>query len=210
MSVKGSLKDITLYELLHMCHTCRKTGRLEISRENQWAMIVINEGSVWHIEPQGFEGDSPEDILRTLMEVDTNFTFQRVYVLPTLPQSFKISTADFLDDYGKKLTKERLQKEAAAQADGINAKMPEEDAEMADDMAAADTKEQYLVFKPGGENKVRYAPPEVKKVVSLIDGKHTVKEIIAASNMEESVASELIHQLIVQDVAEIINEPVAE
>ena len=210
MSVKGSLKDISLFEMLSLCHTFRKTGRIEISKDNQWAMIVINEGDVWHIEPQGFEGDSPVDILRSLMAVETSFTFQRVYVLPTLPRSFDVSTTEFLEDYEKKLTKEKLLKEAAEKADGINTKMPEEDAEMAEDIAPVDKSEQYLVFKPGGENKVRYAPPDVKRVVALIDGKHSIEDIVKASNMEESVATELIHQLIVQEVAEIINEPKAD
>ena len=206
MSVKGSLKDISLFEMLSLCHTFRKTGRIELSRDNQWAMVVINEGEVWHIEPQGFEGDSPLEILKTLMELETNFTFQRVYVLPTLPRSFEVSTTDFLEDYEKKLTKERLLKEATEKADGINTKMPENDADM-DDIVPPEKSEQFLVFKPGGETKVRYAPPDVKRVVALIDGKHSIEDIIKASNMEESVAADLIQQLVIQEVAEIIREP---
>jgi len=209
MSVKGSLRDISLFELLKMCHENRKTGRIELSKENQWAMIVINEGDVWHIEPQGFEGDSSEDILRTLMELTSDFVFQRVYVLPTLPQSFNESTSEFLDDYEKKLTKERLKQESLEKADGINTAVPEDDTAMADELPQ-DKSKQYLVFKPGGENKVRYAPPEVKRVVALIDGKHSVTDIISGSNMDEATASELIHQLIVQEVVDIVSEPLAD
>ena len=67
MSVKGSLKDVSFIELMQLMHLAHKTGRIEITHEKKWAMVVFKEGMVWHVEPRGFHATSPEDAIYTLI-----------------------------------------------------------------------------------------------------------------------------------------------
>lgn len=189
MAVKGSFKDISFIELLQMMHLSKKTGRLEVSLDNKWAMIIFKEGVIWHVEPRGFRGAASEDILLSLVGNDVmSFTFQRVQVLPALERTVTISTENLI-------------------LEGVK-RMDDEDA-MAKEMGNSEQQTNQLLhllkFKPGAEAKVRYVPQNVKRVLQLIDGQRNVGDIIKQSQLEAQQAAQIIKELISQDVIETID-----
>lgn len=189
MAVKGNFKDISFIELLQMVHLTRKTGRVEISHENKWAMVIFNEGVVWHVEPRGFKGASPEEILVTLMGwKEGAFTFQRVHVLPSLERSVMTST-------------ENLIMEGAKRLDDANAAAKE----MGADDQGAGQLAHLLKVKAGAEAKVRYVPQNVKRILQLVDGQRNISDVISQSQLEAAQAAQIIKDLISQDVLETID-----
>ena len=87
-----------LLELLQLMQLSQKTGASEMSFERQWAMIIFKEGVLWHVEPRGFGGIAPEEVIYTLMgwEKDANSAFQRVQVLPSFERSVHMSIENFI------------------------------------------------------------------------------------------------------------------
>lgn len=195
--VKGTFKDIPFIELLQLVHVARKTGRVEISFENKWAMVIFNEGMVWHVEPRGFKGASPDEILLTLMTMpEANFTFQRVQVLPSLPRTVTTTTENLILEGAKRLDDAN----AAAKQMGT------------DEENASNQLTHLLKIKPGMEAKVRYVPQNVKRILHLVDGQRSVSDIITQSNLEAAQAAQIIKDLISQEVLEKVeaNEVPAE
>ena len=189
MAVKGSLRDISFVELLQLMHLSRKTGRVEITADKKWAMVVFREGVVWHVEPRGFQGATPDEVVYNLISMtDGNFTFQRVQVLPTLERSVHQSTESLILEGTKRLDDASV---AAAEMGG--------DSQLA----------CVLKFKPGAEAKVRYVPQNVKKVIQQIDGQRTLSDVIKLSQLEANAAAQIIKELINHNILEAV-EPVKE
>ena len=199
--VKGSFKDISFVEFLQMMQANRKTGRLEVIHENQWVMIIFNEGVIWHVEPRGFRGATSEEILYTLIGMEAaNFTFQRILVLPALDRSVQLSTEALIMEGTKRMDDEK----ATAEIVKEGGEKP------------IDHNIQVLVFKPGAEAKVRYVPQTVKRILQLIDGQRTLGEVIEQCQLNAEQAAQIIKELVTQEVVELVDaiavpeEPVAE
>lgn len=195
MAVKGTFKDISFVELMQLMHLSQKTGRLEVTFENKWAMIIFNEGVVWHVEPRGFRGATSEEILYSLIGNPTaSFTFQRVQVLPTLDRTVNISTEALILEGTKRIDDE------AATAQEMNTGQPQANNQLA-----------FVVqFKPGAEAKVRYVPQNVKRVLQLIDGQRCIGDLIRQSQLEPAQAAQIIKDLISQDVIEAVDPSLLE
>jgi len=192
MAVKGSFKDIAFVELLEMMHNSRKTGRVEVSHENRWAMVIFREGAVWHVEPRGFKGASPEEVVFELIRMtEGNFVFQRVQVLPMLERTVHLSTESLIMEGTKRLD------DQAAIAQEVGGEVS-----------------QVLHLKPGADAKIRYVPQKVKQVVQLIDGTHTVSQVIQLSGLEQEEITQILKELTEKDVIEFVstdpNAPVTE
>ncbi|HEY3377124.1 MAG TPA: DUF4388 domain-containing protein [Armatimonadota bacterium] len=190
MAVKGTFKDISFTEFLQLMQLSRKTGRMEVTFDNKWAMVIFNEGVVWHVEPRGFGGAPPEEILLTLINTPSgNFTYQRVQVLPTLERSVNVSMETLILEGAKRLDDEAAaSQEMAAVGSGQPNQMT-----------------QALKFKPGAEAKVRYVPQNVKRILQLIDGQRPVGEIIKQCQLEPAQAAQIIKELLAQDVVEMVD-----
>jgi len=184
MAVKGSLKDISFVELLQLMHLSRKTGRIEINVDKRWAMVVIREGVIWHVEPRGFQGATADEVVYQLISLqDGSFTFQRVQVLPTLERSVHQSIESLILEGTKRID------DAAA---------------VAGEMGGEQQVAQVLRFKPGAEAKVRYVPQNVKKVVQVIDGIRSMAEVIKQSGLEANQAAQIIKELINHNILEAV------
>lgn len=182
MAVKGSFKDISFIELLQIMHLSHKTGRLEVTFENLWAMVIFREGAVWHVEPRGFRGASPIDVLFALIGMtDGNFVFQRLQVLPALERTVNMSTESLILEGAKRLDDQ-----------GLIAK------EMGEERAG-----NVLKFKPGAEARVRYMPQNVKRVLQAIDGNRDVNEVVKQSQLDPTQAAQIIKELVAQEVIEV-------
>lgn len=185
MSVKGSLKDISFVELMQLMHLARKTGRIEISHEKKWAMVVFKEGVVWHVEPRGFHSTSPEDAIYTLVGLNEGtFTFQRIQILPVLERSVNASTESLIMEGTKRMD------------DGVVVS-----SKIGNDQQLA----FVLKFKPGAEAKVRYVPQHVKKVLLAIDGQRNIADIIKLSQLDASQAAQIIKELISNSILEALD-----
>lgn len=185
MAVKGSLKDVSFVELLQLMHLSRKTGRVEISADKRWAMVVFREGTIWHVEPRGFQGATPDEVIYSLISLaDGNFTFQRVQVLPTLERSVHQSTESLILEGTKRIDDASA---AATEMGGGDAQLS-----------------HVLKFKPGAEAKVRYVPQNVKKVIQAIDGTRTLAEVIKLSQLEASAAAQIIKELTNHNILETV------
>lgn len=194
MAVKGTFKDISFLELLQLMHLTRKTGRLEVTKNNQWAMIIFNEGAVWHVEPRGFRGATGEEILYSLIADDGSaFTFQRVQVLPALERTIKLSTESLILEGAKQMDEVRLEAEQTAEAPP----------------AETNRITHILTLKPGAESKVRYVPQNVKRILQLIDGRRTIGDIIRDCQLDSAAAEQIIKDLLSQDILDA-TEPAAE
>lgn len=194
MAVKGTFKDISFLELLQLMHLTRKTGRLEVITQNQWAMIIFNEGLVWHVEPRGYRGATSEDILFSMIADDGSaFTFQRVQVLPALERTVHISTESLILEGAKQLDEVRLVAEQSAETP------PEQTNRI----------NHILSLKPGAESKVRYVPQNVKKILQLIDGKRTVGDVVRDCQLDSAAAEQIIKDLLTQDILDA-SEPSVE
>lgn len=186
MAIKGSFKDVSLGEWMQLMQISRKTGRLEVTHENKWAMIIFREGEIWHVEPRGFRGLSGEEVIYTVMTIpDGSFAFQRLQVLPQLERTIHMSIENLLMEGAKRMDEE----EAFTQA--VEEKAPEM-SQLA----------YILTIKPGSEQKVRYAPQNTKRILMAIDGQRNVGEVIAASELEPDPAAAVIQELISQGVIE--------
>ena len=187
MAVKGSLKDISFVEMMQLMHLSRKTGRIEISVDKRWAMVVFREGTVWHVEPRGFQGATPDEVIYNLIGIaDGTFTFQRVQVLPTLERSVHQSTESLILEGTKRI----------------------DDASVAAAEMGGDTQLSYILkFKPGAEAKVRYVPQNVKKVIQSIDGTRTLSDVIKASQLEANAAAQIIKELVNHNILEAVEPP---
>ena len=184
MAVKGSLKDISFVELLQLMHLSRKTGRIEVSLDKRWAMVVFREGVVWHVEPRGFQGATPDEVVYALISLqDGTFTFQRVQVLPTLERSVNQSTESLILEGTKRI----------------------DDASVAATEMGGDQQLSYILkFKPGAEAKVRYVPQNVKKVIQSIDGQRTLAEVIKLSQLDANQAAQIIKELVGHNILEAV------
>lgn len=189
MATKGSFNDISFIELMQLMNLSRKTGRLEVTFENKWAMIIFKEGAVWHVEPRGFQGASPEEVIFSLIALpNANFTFQRVHVLPSLDRTVTVSTESLIMEGVKRLDDEK----AVA-------------SEMSDGQQTTNQMTHQLKFKPGAEAKVRYVPQNVKRVLQLIDGQRNIGDIIKQSQLDSTQAAQIVKELITQGVVEEID-----
>ena len=184
MAVKGSLRDITFIELLQLMHLSRKTGRVEINIDKRWAMVVFREGTVWHVEPRGFQGATPDEVVYQLISLaDGNFTFQRVQVLPTLERTVHQSTESLILEGTKRI----------------------DDAGVASAEVGGDQQLAFILkFKPGAEAKVRYVPQNVKKVIQAIDGQRTLSEVIKLSQLDATQAAQIIKELVNHNILEAV------
>lgn len=184
MAVKGTFKDIPFVELLMLMEQTQKTGRLEVTIDRRWAMVIFQDGQVWHVEPRGFRGASPEEVVFEMMSaVDGNFVFQRLHVLPSLERTVHVSTEALILEGTKRLD------DAAAAADSLT-----------------DTKqlEQVPRFLPGAEAKVRYVPQKTKQVLMAIDGKRTLKQVVQFSQMDPVDVSAVINEMMEKNVIEMV------
>ncbi|MHB9132072.1 MAG: DUF4388 domain-containing protein [Armatimonadota bacterium] len=184
MAVKGKLSDMTFIELLQMMHQSRKTGRLEITTpDNRWAMIIFQEGTVWHVEPRGFRGASPVEVLYELISLDDGgFVFQRLQLLPSLERTISVSTESLIMEGTK-----RLDDQAAVAEETGEGKV-----------------DQIIRIRPGAEAKLRYVPQNVKRVVMAIDGQRTLAEVVQKSQLEPAQAAQIVKDLLSQEVLELI------
>ncbi len=188
MAVKGSFKDISFVELLQLMQLSRKTGRIEINSDKKWAMVVIREGTVWHVEPRGFQGASPDEVIYSLVSLqDGTFIFQRVQVLPTLERTVNQSTESLIMEGTK-----RLDDESAVAS------------EIGQDSAQVN---YVLKLKPGAEAKVRYVPQNVKKVLQAIDGSRNLAEVVKLSQLDGTQAGQIIKELINHGILEAVEPP---
>lgn len=186
MAIKGSFNDVSLGEWLQLMQLARKTGRLEVSHENKWAMIIFREGEVWHVEPRGFRGKSGEEVLYALMAMPEGaFTFQRLQVLPALERTINMSIENLLMEGAKRLDEEEAYAHSIEQS-------PEN--ERAASMLAV------LTIAPGAESKVRFASQQTKRVLMAIDGERTIGQVVELSELEHDQAAAIIQDLIEQGV----------
>jgi len=186
MSVKGSLRDISFIELMQLMHQSKKTGRIEITQDKKWAMIVFKEGVVWHVEPRGFHSTSPEDAIYSLVGMnDGSFIYQRIQILPVLERTVHMSM-------------ESLLMEGAKRAD--DATITKTESGFGADQQAA----YVLKFKPGAEAKVRYVPQNVKKVLQAIDGQRNISEVVRLSQLEAAQAAQIIKELVAHGILEAL------
>jgi len=186
MSVKGSLKDVSFIELMQLMHLSKKTGRIEVTFEKKWAMVIFKEGVLWHIEPRGFHATSPEDAIYHLIELtDGSFVLQRIQVLPMLERSVNTSI-------------ESLILEGSRRLDNSESDAPVE--------VSAEAQVAYVLkFKPGAEAKVRYVPQNVKKVLQAIDGKRSLDEVVKLSQLEAAQATQIIKELLTHNILEALD-----
>ncbi len=185
MSIKGSLKDVSFIELMQLMHLAHKTGRIEVTHEKKWAMVIFKEGMVWHVEPRGFHATSPEDAIYSLIGLDDgSFIFQRIQVLPVLERTVNVSTESLILEGSKRLDD-----------GGVNT--PE---------SAGDTQAAFILkFKPGAEAKVRYVPQNVKKVLQAIDGQRSINDVLKVSQLETAQSAQIIKELIGHGILEAID-----
>jgi hypothetical protein len=164
----------------------RKTGRIEVILEGgKWAMLIFQEGVLWHVEPRGFRGASPEDIVFELIKTpEANFVFQRLQLLPSLERTIQTSIQTLIMEGTKRIDDEAV----IAQETGGGAVS------------------HVVKFKPGAEAKVRYVPQNVKKVLVAIDGKRTLGDVIQQCGLDANQAGQIIKELIKQEVIETIDE----
>jgi hypothetical protein len=183
MAVKGTFKDIAFVELLQLMHETQKTGRLEVTIDRRWAMVIFQDGQVWHVEPRGFRGASPEEVIFEMIATnDGNFVLQRLQVLPSLERTVHLGTDALILEGTKRLD------DAAAAADTLG-----------------DTKqlEQVPRFLPGADAKVRYVPQKTKQVLQVIDGKRTLKQVVQFSQMDPADVSAVIQEMIEKGIIEM-------
>ena len=189
MAVKGTFKDLSFLELLQLMHLARKTGRLEVTHDNRWAMIIFNEGAVWHVEPRGYRGATGEEILFALIaDESAAFTFQRVHVLPALDRTIQISTDSLILEGVKRLDDER----AVAQQAIDN---PQD---------TSNQLAQVLKVRQGVEAKVRYVPQNVKRILQLIDGHRSIGDVVRESQLDAPTAAQIIKDLITQEILDSV------
>jgi hypothetical protein len=184
MAVKGTFGDITFVELMQLVHLTQKTGRLEVSLpDGRWAMIIFREGVVWHVEPRGFKGATPEEVIFMLVGMEEgNFVLQRIQVLPALERTVNLSTEALIMEGTKRI---------------------DDESALAQEMGEEQTKLKHVLrLKPGAEAKVRYVPQSVKRVLLVIDGKRTVSEVIRDCQLEQSQATKIIKDLVDQGILE--------
>ncbi|HOS43695.1 MAG TPA: DUF4388 domain-containing protein, partial [Armatimonadota bacterium] len=190
MAVKGTFKDIAFVELLQLMHETQKTGRLEVTIDRRWAMVIFQAGQVWHVEPRGFRGASPDEVIfEMIAATDGTFVFQRLQVLPTLERTVQMSTDALILEGTKRLD------DAAAAADTLG-----------------DTKqlEQVPRFLPGAEAKVRYVPQKTKQVLQVIDGTRTLKQVVQFSQLDPADVSAVIQEMVEKDVIEMVSVEVSD
>jgi len=191
MAVKGSFKDISFVEMVQLMALARKTGRMEITHENKWAMVIFREGEVWHIEPRGFHGMPREEIFYFLMNLkDANFAFQRLQVLPMLDRTITLSIENLLMEGAKRQDEE----EAIAEVNDTD-----EPSEL----------DNLLNIKAGAEAKVRYAPQNTKRLLMAINGQRSITEVIRETEMDATQAATIIKDLITQGVVEMMTPAAA-
>ncbi len=190
MAVKGTFKDIAFVELLQLMHETQKTGRLEVTIDRRWAMVIFQNGQVWHVEPRGFRGASPDEVIFEMIAAnDGNFVFQRLQVLPMLERTVQMSTDALILEGTKRLD------DAAAAADTLG-----------------DTTqlEQVPRFLPGAEAKVRYVPQKTKQVLQVIDGTRTLKQVVQFSQMDPADVSAVIQEMVEKGVIEMVSVEVSD
>lgn len=184
--VKGSFKDISFIELLQLMYGARKTGRIEVTQDKKWAMVIFREGVIWHVEPRGFRGISAEEVVYEILAMqDANFILQRVEILPTLERSINLSTENILMESAKRQDEE----------DAVSATM------------GGDGKKtkQVLRIRPGSESRVRYVSSEVKVIIALVDGNRNLNEVVQQSGIDQTRAAQIVKDLIDQGILDAID-----
>jgi hypothetical protein len=181
-AVKGSFKDLNFLDLVVAMKTWGKTGRVEISHEAKWAMAVFRDGEVWGIQPRGIQANSQDELMYTLCKMtDGNFVFQSMPSLPEFDRMLTVTSDEVI---------QRLVAPVAG-ADG--------------EAGAGESPYKVLKMKPGMEAKVRYVPQNVKKVLSAINGKLNIGEVVAACGLEEAQAETVIKDLLTNEIIELID-----
>ncbi len=185
--VKGSFKDISFIELLQLMYGSRKTGRIEITYEKKWAMVIFREGVIWHVEPRGFRGISAEEVVYEILAMkDASFILQRVELLPTLERTINLSTENILMESAKRQDEE----EAVSQTIG-----------------GGGTKKvkQVLRIRAGSEARVRYVSSEVKSIIAMVDGHKNINEVVMQSNIEQTRAAQIVKDLMDQGILDAVD-----
>jgi hypothetical protein len=186
MSVKGSFKDFTFVELLQLIGLTKKTGRIEVTLDNKWAMVIFREGQVWHVEPRGFHGIKPEEVIYAIMGMpNASFVYQRVQILPALERTINISVENLIMEGTKRIDEGATA--VTVDTDGVQRKV-----------------RQVLKVKAGAEARLRYAAPGTRQLTQHVDGKRTIAEVVQESGMETEPANKLIKELIQQGTLEIV------
>jgi hypothetical protein len=176
---------------MQLMHLSRKTGRVEVTKDNKWAMVIFQEGEVWHVEPRGFQGASPEEVLYAIMAMpDANFVLQRVHVLPMLERTVTMSTENLIMEGAKRFDDEAAIAQELGGAEGA---------------APGQPLKQVLTIRPGAESKVRYVPQNVKKVVQAVDGNRDISEVIQQCGLEADQATQIIKDLMAQGILDAVD-----
>ena len=185
--VKGSFKDISFIELLQLMYGARKTGRIEITFDKKWAMVIFREGVIWHVEPRGFRGISPEEVVYEILAMkDANFILQRVELLPTLERSINLSTENILMESAKRQDEEEVVSQTIG--GGGTKKM-----------------KQVLRIRAGSEARVRYVSAEVKAIIAMVDGHKNINEVVMQSNIEQTRAAQIVKDLMDQGILDAVD-----
>ena len=187
--VKGSFKDISFIELLQLMYGARKTGRIEITFDKKWAMVIFREGVIWHVEPRGFRGISPEEVVYEILAMkDANFILQRVELLPTLERSINLSTENILMESAKRQDEEEVVSQTIGGGSGGTKKV-----------------KQVLRIRPGSESRVRYVSAEVKAIIGMVDGHRNINEVVVQSNIEQTRAAQIVKDLMDQGILDAVD-----
>ncbi len=183
-AVKGSFKDLNFLDLVVAMKAWGKTGRIEISHEAKWAMAVFKDGEIWGIQPRGIQANTQDELMYTLCKMtEGNFVFQS---MPSLPEFDRMLT----------VTSEEVIQRLVS---------PVEGAEGEAGAGAGESPYKVLKMKPGMEAKVRYVPQNVKKVLTAINGKLNIAEVVAACGLEESQAETIIKDLLTTEIIELVD-----
>jgi hypothetical protein len=186
MAVKGSFKDFSFIELLQLIHLSNKTGRIEVTLDNKWAMVIFRDGQVWHVEPRGFHGVKPEEVLYAIMGMaSATFVFQRVQILPALERSVNLPIENIILEGTKRL--DEAATAVSTGSDGVQRKV-----------------RQVLKVKQGSEARLRYVAQATRQVAQHVDGKRTIAEVVQESGTEVAQANQIIKDLITQGTLEIV------
>ena len=186
--VKGSFKDISFIELLQLMYGARKTGRIEITFDKKWAMVIFREGVIWHVEPRGFRGISPEEVVYEILAMkDANFILQRVELLPTLERSINLSTENILMESAKRQDEEEVVSQTIGGGGGTK------------------KVKQVLRIRAGSEARVRYVSAEVKAIIAMVDGHKNINEVVMQSNIEQTRAAQIVKDLMDQGILDAVD-----
>jgi hypothetical protein len=181
-AVKGSFKDLNFLDLVVAMKTWGKTGRIEISHEAKWAMAVFRDGEVWGIQPRGIQANTQDELMYILCKMtDGNFVFQSMPSIPDFERMLTVTSEEVI---------QRLVAPIAGQEG---------------EAGAGESPYKVLKMKPGMEAKVRYVPQNVKKVLTAINGKLNIAEVVAACGLDEVQAEAVIKDLLTNEIIDLVD-----